>query len=175
VHRRENFKHEDKKISHLYIDDIETWKKNAVEFIEKHITNNNKDFYIGYGIHILTDIIWRETVYSSYKLKYDKDTSPIQDKQWAYYNDTDQLDFMLYKNLEYCGELWKSLYDSKAIDVDGLVSSDEIDAWNVRTLHWFDSGVSRHKNPIKYINYDNLIDFIAETTLKIEKYIHSSE
>ena len=96
----------------------------------------------------------------------------IQDQTWAYYNDTDKLDFELYEKYEYRLELWDYLLKSKAVGIDGLVSADEVGAWSNRTLHWFDSGESQHKNPIKYIFYDDLLNFMNETATKIYDYLY---
>jgi hypothetical protein len=41
-----------------------------------------------------------------------------------------------------------------------ILSAQEIRAWNERTLHWFDSGESQHKNPIKYIKQVDIDNFI---------------
>ena len=40
---------------------------------------------------------------------------------------------------------------SESNDFIDYLSKEEIELWKERTLHWFDEGVSRHKNPIKYI------------------------
>ncbi len=171
VHMRKNFKREDKKVSHLHSTDMESRKNNAKNFILNNLSNPHHDFYCGYGVHVLTDIFWDETIYSIFKSRYIEDKTPVQDERWAYYNDTDKLDFELYNKYEYRPEIWNYLSGSKAIGIDGLVSADEVSAWNNRTLHWFDSGESQHKNPIKYIFYDELIDFFKETAIKIYEFI----
>ena len=172
VHMRENSKREDKNISHLHNTDIKIWKENAKDLILNNSLKKNIDFYFGYGIHVLTDICWNETIYSIFGVRYDADKTPVQDKMWAYYNDTDKLDFELYEKYEYRPELWDYLLKSKAVGIDGLVSADEVGAWNNRTLHWFDSGESQHKNPIKYIFYDDLLNFMSETATKIYDYLY---
>lgn len=175
VHMRENSKREDKNTSHLHNTDIEIWKINAKNLILTKSTKENSDFYCGYGIHILTDIYWNETIYAMFISRYDEDKTPAQDKTWAYYNDTDKLDFELYKKYEHRPEIWDYLQNIKAIEIDSLVSADEVSAWKNRTLHWFDSGESQHKNPIKYIFYDDLLSFMKETTMKIYKYLYCPE
>lgn len=110
-----------------------------------------------------------------FKSRYNADNNPIQDERWAYYNDTDKLDFELFKKYKFRPEIWDHLSNSKAVGVDGLVSADEVNAWNSRTLHWFDSGESQHKNPIKYILYDELLQFIEETAVKIYRYLYFVE
>ncbi len=172
VHMREGFNPEDKRISHMRNEDKNLWESQIISYIKAKV--NKDDFLTGYGVHILTDIIWNRTLHSSFKEKYSKHNSPIQDERSAYYNDTDKLDFELFYNLSYTNELWENLSRSKAVDVTGLVYSDEIAAWNERTLHWYDSGHSQHQNPIKYIAYDELIDFINNTAIEISNLIYQS-
>ena len=171
VHMRNNFCREDKNASHLYTGDKEICINNTIDFINK----TNGDFFLGYGAHILTDIIWNKTIYANFKIKYKEDPLPLQSQTWAYYNDTDQLDFELFNKLSYRKEVWDCLSDSNGIDAENLVSANEINSWNTRTLHWYDTGASIHKNPIKYISYDDIVNFIKSTTILIKNLIVSDK
>lgn len=173
VHVRDNFIRADKNTSHLYDADIEVWRKNAKNLILRNSAVSENEFYTGYGIHILTDIYWSETVFSMFKDRYNEDHTPIQDEQMAYYNDTDKLDFELHDKCEYRPQIWNYLLNRKPVSINGLVSLDEVDLWKEQILHWFDKGESKHKNPIKYITHDDLIAFIEETTVKISDFIFS--
>lgn len=167
VHVRKNFTREYKNISHLFNADMDTWRKNARDFILSNSTVNESDFFIGYGVHILTDIYWSETIFSIFKTRYKEDKAPIQNEQQAYYNDTDKLDFALHDKCKYRPEIWDYLLKCKSVSINSLVSPHEVNLWKEQILHWFDKGESKHKNPIKYISYDDLIIFIKETTVKI--------
>jgi len=171
VHMRENYKGENKRISHLHSADRDIWKANARELILRNYGKRNGDFCFGYGVHVLTDIFWNETVYSMFGMRYDEDKAPIQDKSLAYYNDTDRLDFELHSKYEHRPEIWNYLVNSTAVGIDGLVNDNEVGAWNDRTLHWFDGGESQHKNPIRYILYDDLLHFIEQAAEKIYEYL----
>lgn len=158
VHKRINPEPNAKSISHLYVDG-DSWLKNALNFYESNKTN---PFAVGYCIHILTDIYWRDTINKEFKEKYDRDTTAIQDSRMAYYNDTDQLDLVLFNTCIWRNEIWIDLESAHAQSLKGLVSSDEVDAWKQRTLHWYDSGESEHKNPIRYITLEDLHSFIEK-------------
>jgi hypothetical protein len=149
----------DKGITDLYAEG-DLWRTNIVDFIRKHKIGADYAFMLGDGIHILTDIIWHDTLYRSFKQKYEEDPNPIQDVTWAYYNDTDQLDFQLFNGLAWREEVWELLRRSRPASVTGILSTDEIDAWKNRVLHWFDKGESRHKNPIRYISKTDVFEFI---------------
>lgn len=171
VHMRESFKGEDKMLSHLYNTDLEIWRENLNKFIGENLKGKNLDFFMGYSTHILTDIHWEKTVYSRFKARFNKDTTSALNERQAYCNDTDKLDFELFKKLTYRPEIWKYLSNSIAIDVEGIVSAKEIKDWNIRVLHWYDSGESKYRDQIKYISYDELLNFIADTSMKICKDI----
>jgi len=164
VHMRKNSSRDDKRITHLHSDNID-WKSKVTAFIKD---NRSNDFCIGYGIHILTDIYWDKTLYNSFKTNYYNDVHPIQDEKWAYYNDTDILDFELFRTFDNKKEIWNYLNNCNINFIEGIITPDEVRAWKERTLHWYDSGESQHKYPIKYIAKNDLLNFILETSLFVK-------
>jgi len=172
IHMRENTGRMDKDITHLRRE-RDLWKANIITFLKQHKGRPDYSFFLGYGIHSLTDMIWHETILKEFQAAYDKDPAPVQDKKWAYYNDTDKLDFELYRTCEWRPKVWELLKKAKPCDVDGLLSADEIEAWKNRTLHWFDSGESQHKNPIRYISIEDLFRFIHEAGVKIRSFLEA--
>lgn len=171
IHMRKNQVPEDKQKSHLYARDIQGIQ-NVYKYYEEKNDCIDIDFFLGYCIHILTDIYWHETLYTSFKYRYSKDSEPIQEQRWAYYNDTDILDLILYKTFDWKDEIWALLKEAKGIDMDNIVTSSEIDAWNIRTLNWYNGGQSQRKNPIKYITLDELMRFIDDSSNDILKWIY---
>jgi hypothetical protein len=171
IHMRKNQVPEDKQKSHLYSRNIQ-----GIDNVNNYYAEKNncldRNFLLGYCIHVLTDIYWHETLYSSFKHKYSQDSEPIQEQKWAYYNDTDKLDFELYKTLEWKDEVWSLLKEVRGIDVEDLVTSTEVDAWNTRTLNWYNSGQSQHKNPIRYITSEDLMEFIDKSASDILKWVY---
>ncbi|NMA35192.1 MAG: zinc dependent phospholipase C family protein [Clostridiaceae bacterium] len=159
VHMRKNAGKQDKHVTHLHAENSDQWKRNVIEFIRQNRSKVNYAFRLGYGIHILTDILWNETLYEKFRTEYEKDIDPVQDVIWAYYNDTDQLDFELYKTFGWRGDVWMLLEKTEAPDIEGILGADEIDAWNKRTLHWYDSSESQHKFPVKYLSAEDIIGF----------------
>ena len=137
-----------------------------MDFVYKNKTESNIDFLWGYGIHILTDILWRKRVFSDFIVKYRKDENPVQEERWAYYNDTDRLDFFLFEESPWRENVWDKLQAANAMDFMDLLSAEEINAWNDRTLHWYD-GLCQHKNPIRYITKSGILCFISESSKKI--------
>ncbi len=167
IHVRENIDKKDKRITHLHAEGPE-WENNVINFLKQNRNKKNYSFLLGYGIHILTDIIWWETVYIKFKQKYEKDMNPIQDLKTAYYNDADQLDFELYKNSEWCETIWTLLKKSESFSVEGLLEKREISAWKNHTLTYFDIEESKHKKPIKYFTIEELEEFMKDASNKIK-------
>jgi hypothetical protein len=71
------------------------------------------------------------------------ENSKMKVYRWAYYNDTDKLDFELYIIF--------------------------------RTLHWFDDGVSQHKNPIRYISVEDLLEIIQNASKTIKSLLETED
>ena len=180
IHMRENADRYAKKLTHLgnpssvsmnFTDESEDEYVNLkLDFVKTNKNKVNIDFLWGYVIHILTDMYWSKMVHNKFIEDYKKDTVPIQDERWAYYNDTDRLDQVIFNECEWKNDVWQGLKNVAYFDFLDLLSAQEIKAWNERTLHWFDSGESQHKNPIKYITQADIENFIflcSETILKI--------
>jgi len=167
IHMRQNTDRHAKDNSHL-ISTGETLKdvdlnehfKSTVDFINENMSKADTDFLWGYGVHILTDILWNKRIYQKFVEDYNKDIAPIQDEREAYYNDTDIVDQALFNECGWKEEVWRYLQGVEYFDFLDLLTAQEIKLWNERTIHWFDSGESQHKNPIKYITKSDIESFI---------------
>jgi len=167
IHMRDGWTYNDKVISHL-------GTRNALNFSErkdlldiiaefvKHIPLGEKrSYFLGYAVHVLADGYFLEYVYTSFLEKYRADKDKIQEEKPAYYNDTDQLDFILFNTNPHREDIWRELEISKAYDLEDILYKTEAQKWKERTLNWYD-GVSEYKNPIKYITIDVLREFIPK-------------
>jgi len=166
IFTREGFTRDQKWRNHLINEDGSRTIQGIIEFYEKH-KDINDSFVLGYTVHILTDQLYSESVYREYLNRYDADPSPIQDKKWAYYNDTDIVDFELYAKQTWQIEVWNYLRQSRGVDIEGYISASESEAWRDRTLTWYESGQSEHNNPVKYITYEDEIKFIDTASAEI--------
>ena len=174
IHMRENSNILDKNNTHLVpngrklssIDESECVAL-VSDFINSHYDYNDMDFLWGYLLHILTDLYWTNSVYCKFVEDYRKDITPVQEERMAYYNDTDQLDQFLYNESIWRNAVWRELHNAKCSNFLDLLTAKEINAWNQRTLHWYDNGESQHKNPIKYITKENIGSFISSYSEKM--------
>lgn len=172
VHMRDNLSKDDKTLSHLRVAD-DRWLENVLDFLKLNKDSADFNFFIGYGIHILTDIIWHDTLYAQFKSLYHEDPAPVEDIRAAYYNDTDKLDFELFKICKWRENIWQLLSEAEGVDLQCVLNAAEINDWNRRTLHWYDRGESQHQNPVKYINLDDLFKFIKKTGTGIKSIMKS--
>ena len=169
IHMRENADKAAKNQTHLSPDDK---KRGAVDereylgllkgFIAENKDRTDESFLLGYCTHIATDFIWIKEIFNPFARKYAAETSPAQDRPAAYYNDTDIIDQFLYNESEWRAAVWEELKHAEAFGFLNLLSAHEISAWRERTLHWYDSGESGHKNPIRYITKADVEGFIPK-------------
>lgn len=175
IHMRKGTNREDKGVTHLRTEEVELWKRNILDFHRKNKDNKDYNLLLGYSIHIFTDIIWHETLYSAFIKAYENDPHSTLDMKRAYYRDTDSLDYELYKTCEWREALWELLQKVAYSSIDGLLSAEEIELWNLRVLKWFDEGESKFANETIYINIGDLKRFIIETGEKITKILVAEE
>ena len=139
------------------------------DFVQKNLGSLDDDFLRGYALHIITDMLWTQQVYQRFVGKYKEDPAPIQAQQMAYYNDADILDQEIYNESDWRPAVWEQLVKSESNDFLDLLSREEINLWKERTLHWFDEGVSKHKNPVKYIFLEDILAFADSCTTALMK------
>lgn len=172
VHTRIGYVSEDKTISHCNARKIENiGELDALCDLIRGSDGGKREFLIGYLIHILTDIYWSDSVLLTFKDRYYDDPSPIQDRRMAYYNDTDQLDFEFYNNLDWRVSVWDMLTQAQGFSVEGAVSREEVTMLRDRTVKWYSGGQSQHTNPVKYITYDELERFTDSAAQRCEEHL----
>lgn len=166
IHMRENSTSEDKFITHLGANG-EISVTRVLDYLKCNFDKSYNNFLLGYGIHVLTDIIWNETVYSNFRISYNRDSSPISDIKKAYYNDTDWIDFKLYREADWRPEVWSLLEKAGNYDVENILNSEEINRWKLRTLHWFDNFTDEFNLSARYIKNEVIIEFINTAEQRI--------
>lgn len=174
IHMRPNSEKTAKSKTHLIPADrtrIDLDEGEYLRFLLDYIKKNqhvvDSDFLWGYCMHVYTDLLWTKTVYTDFIEKYEKDASPIQDKRMAYYNDTDIIDQILFHDAGWRTDVWQLMQIANGVDMPGILSATEINAWKERTLHWFDSGKSQHKNPLRYITKTDILVFMDDCSRRI--------
>lgn len=168
IHSRVGSSKIDKTKTHIRNDDS-TWYDDVIRFTLNHRNSEGKiePFFIGYTVHILTDMLWEGSIHTSIRIMMDQDNIEKCNQSSVYYNETDQLDFELFKYYPWKNEVWCLLENVNALNVDELLTCEEIDKWKVRILHWYDSWISKYNDPIKYLNLHIIDNFINNAAIKI--------
>jgi len=175
VHMRQGFVPADKVRSHCNARSVDAIDALVPLCDNVRKTSGRKQaFLLGYLIHILTDLFWKDSLYKDFVREYEKDTAPIQEEKMAYYNDTDQLDFAFYEKENWRQAVWEQLETAEGFGVENMISQEEVLAWKQRTLKWYDSGKSQHTNPVKYISYAQQARFTEEAARECEKYLKAN-
>ncbi len=167
IYTREGFVKEQKKKNHLKPTGCVRTVDDIISFFKAHRDLHNTSFVLGYAVHVLTDHIYNESVYRVYLERYDADPAPVLDKTWAYYNDSDIVDFELFAREPWRADVWHYLEDSCGVTIDEFITAGEANSWRDRTLHWYDGGESDHKYPVKYITYEDEVSFIDSASEQI--------
>ena len=129
-----------------------------------------KIFILGYCTHILTDLVWLDTVYKNYRTTLAQSKLELEHRA-LYYKETDYIDFKLYREAPWRERIWNELSISKAIDFHDILTSEEIENWKIRTLTWFDDDEKDPKIPPEFIKEDMIDEFVIEATEYINKEI----
>lgn len=129
-----------------------------------------KIFILGYCTHILTDVIWADTVQKDFINKVVKVNSQVDPKP-LYYNETDHIDFNIFRNSAWRERVWKQLLTSKSPDCFQLLTLDEIEKWKIRTLTWFEDESKDTGITPQFITEDIIERFIIEATDFVHKEI----
>jgi hypothetical protein len=165
---RSDIRLRDKAKSHLCLTlnslsgDHKAWIGHVVAFLEGYRGSEQFSFYLGYCIHILTDIYWYKTVFKRFMIRYRSDRSPVHSEKAAFGNDVEQLDRMLYQNCIWSRECIGILQKSECPALADLVCTDEVNEWKKRMLMKLDADET-FKAPPRYLSIDDLLFFIEDT------------
>jgi len=173
IHMRENTTKEDKKRVH-FIESHETFSYDVIrdiylKYVIKTDNENLLEFTKGYFTHIITDYIWTSTVYENFKANVPIDITD-KDLRTLYYQNTDQIDFNIYKSAFWRNKVWDQLKSIDMIDFFDILSSGEILKWRDRTVNWFD--IKKEPGIIpKFITDIVVKSFITETAYTVSEIL----
>ena len=136
IHFRDNFKINDKFISHLCagdekwgeISNNEEWTDNVLKFLNGYNESENIDFIYGYCVHILADMRNNVEFWTPFKLKiYHSTKIPDSNKGYdaeaikMFHADLLNADIRLYNTAEFKDEVWGILNRSNGVTLDSII------------------------------------------------------
>lgn len=168
VHVKENYTREIKDISH-YRFDSKSHISYFDTFFDEYYTSENKDFVVGYLVHLLSDMIWYHSVRVPFKKEYQK--APLQNMSMneAYYADCEQIEQLMFfeKN---ASRIIETIDGGKAYSIEGLIDAKDVKAWKEKLI--FD--YNNRKNisiQTKYISEQHIRDYIADCAKECTEYL----
>ena len=168
VHVKENYTREIKDISH-YKFDSKSHISYFDTFFDEYYTSENKDFVVGYLVHLLSDMIWYHSVRVPFKEEFQK--APLQNMSMneAYYADCEQIEQLMYfeKN---ASRIIETINRGQAYSVEGLIDAEDVKAWKEKLI--FD--YNNRKNisiQTKYISEQHIRDYIENCAKECTEYL----
>ncbi|MDQ8734389.1 zinc dependent phospholipase C family protein [Paenibacillus sp. LHD-38] len=178
IHMRENTNREDKRKTHFHLEEDMTvehiFQSRLLPFIESCRNDAERYWFAkGYAAHVLTDLIWTQTVYQDFTRKITEEQ--IGNARQLYYSDTDQIDFNFYKNESWRPQYWKLLENSKSFEVLEMIQAEETEKWKIRILHWFGDNAKEPGIEPRYITEKQVRQFVQDTSCRlVNLYEHAS-
>ena len=168
VHVKENYTREIKDISH-YRFDSKSHISYFDTFINEYHTSENKDFVVGYLVHLLSDMIWYHSIRVPFKEEFLKAPSQNMSLNEAYYADCEQIEQLMFceKNAS-C--IIEAINRSRAYSLEGLIDAEDVKAWKEKLI--FDYNNKKNILPnTKYISEQCIRDYIADCARECAEYL----
>lgn len=166
IHMRSGAGKEDKSKTHCISETRDGTLKNVrnmLRYSKMMLEDDIRIFILGYCAHILTDVIWSDTVLRDYLNKL-AEVDLKNDSKSIYYKETDYIDFKIYREASWREQVWRQLLISKSPDCFELLTLEEIEKWKIRTLTWFEDEDKDPKINPQFIKEDIIERFITEAS-----------
>jgi hypothetical protein len=169
IHMRDGTDRADKLRTHLRVQ----WNPpdptdiHALLVSYQHCPEPLPSFTMGYAAHLLADRLWKTTILAWLEQVTPELDRTARDK--LYYLETDQVDFNLYRRMEWREDVWRQLAQATAPDLSPLLSADEISRWRDHTLHWFGELMQDPNIEPQYITDHLVDDFIEQAVRQVDQ------
>ncbi|MGF6355914.1 hypothetical protein ABIE27_003829 [Paenibacillus sp. 4624] len=143
IHIREGTTRDDKQHTHFYPKQEDNYTGRLQKFYGDYINERTSEgwtsFVLGYFMHVMTDYYWFRSVYPAFEeqvREHDQCEGVVRTKEdlaRLYYKETDQIDFNLYRTMNWSEEVWSALNNSSGYEMTDRLTVDEILRWRERT------------------------------------------
>ena len=168
VHVKENYTRELKDISHYRFN-----SKSPISyfdtFINEYYTVENKDFVVGYLVHLLSDMIWYHSVRVPFKEAFQKAPSQNMSMNEAYYADCEQIEQLMFREKNaLC--IMEAINKGKAYSLEGLIDAEDVRTWKEKLI--FDYNNKKNISVrTKYISEQHIRDYIKNCAGECTEYL----
>lgn len=141
---------------------VDGFVADAVAFMRRRDGSPDRDFFVGYGVHLLTDIPWFTQVYEPFTRRYRESGAPAEDERRAYYIDVDSVEVQLYAECPWRAEVWRVMGDSPGADAAGIIAAEDARRWLAHLNRWF--AEPRGAPECRYITRREIEEFVASVS-----------
>ena len=168
VHVKKNYIRGMKDISH-YRFNSKSHISHFDTFFDEYSTSENKDFVLGYLIHLLSDMIWYHSVRVPFKQKFLQAPSRDMSMNEAYYADCEQIEELLFWE-ENVPLIIKGITESKAYSLEGIIDAESVSAWKEKLIFAYNN--KRDILPhTEYISEQHVRDYVVDCSKECSEYL----
>lgn len=138
-------------------------------FFGAFATAENRDFVLGYLVHLLSDMIWYHSVRVPFKERFVQ--APFIDRSMneAYYADCGQIDKLLFWE-ENAPHIINGIRGGKAYSLEGMIDSESVGAWKEKLILDYHTRRNVHLHT-GYILEHHVRDYIADCAKECGRYL----
>ena len=181
IHMREGTTREDKEYTHFNPKDDGDYVGGLHElyssYMQPLIDEGWKWVVRGYFMHVLTDYYWFRSVHPEFVERVNKADLSIgtsrskEELARLYYQETDQIDFNLYRGTSWSEEVWRVLNSSLGYNMTDRLTADEIIRWRDHTFSFL-NGEEPGITP-EFITGERVQVFVEETVERLSTLLSS--
>ncbi|MDE6642443.1 MAG: zinc dependent phospholipase C family protein [Acetatifactor sp.] len=168
VHVKKNYTRELKDISHYRFN-----SKSHISYFDtffgEYSTPENKDFVVGYLVHLLSDMIWYHSVRVPFKEEFLK--APLQNMSMneAYYADCEQIEQLMFLERN-APHIIEALNRGKAYSLEGLIDAEDVKGWKEKLIFDYNNKKSILLHT-QYISEKHIRDYITNCAGQCMEYL----
>lgn len=138
-------------------------------FFDEYSISENKDFVLGYLVHLLSDMIWYHSVRVPFMEKFQQMPSHDMSMNEAYYADCDQLEQLLFWEKD-SSRIIEAVSKSKAYSLEDLIDSEDVSGRKEKLVNNYNNKrkLGLHTT---YISEHEIRDYISNCSKKCIEYL----
>ena len=142
------------------------------QFLSKYANRIQDDLVLGYFVHLFTDEIWAQQVYSKYMI--DEKGNKRLDQQDNYYHDYDVLNSMVLNTYELdVSDVLKHMKNISDLDYIEEIEVADISRFFTSLKHY--ATVRTHHVKLRLFDENDILTFINHASEKIISYIRLND
>lgn len=168
VHMRDDYTRELKRTAH-YRYSSESPLSHFDPFFDEYAVSENRDFVLGYLVHLLSDMIWYHSVRVPFKERFLQAPSQDMSLNEAYYADCVQIEETLFWE-QNAPLIISAVKESKAYSLEGMIDAESVSAWKEKLISDYNN--KKHISPhTQYISEQHIRDYIASCSKECSQYL----